>query len=230
MKTLKNVFSVLTIVLAVAALVMYFVLPFGQINGDTATVKGVAAEFAFGSVADHEVGKSSDILFTMILSVLTVLFAGLSFKFKGTRWATIGFSAVNAVYMLVIGLSHSNKFIDTQGLVKVGTVNNGTTAYLGIAPLLIAIAIFLTLGAAVAYLLTADKLACMESAEPKLTIPQRLVKFLRDYKGEVKKITWPGFKTVVKNTVIVLIMCAVIGVFVWAIEYGLGALLNLIYK
>ena len=79
----------------------------------------------------------------------------------------------------------------------------------------------------VAYLLVSDKIAAMESG--KLTIPQRLVKFLRDYKGEIKKIVWPGRNSVIKNTFIVLVICAVFGAFIWLIDWGLGSLLRLIF-
>lgn len=230
MKLSKRVFSVLTVVLAVAALVMFF-LPFGKVTlTDGTVVERVGAEFAFGSDYNGaDVGKSSDILFCMILTAFTVLFAALSFKFKGTRWATVGFSAVDAVYMLVIACSHSNKFLDVQGMIPSGQIGNNTTAYVNAAPLLISIVLFLTLICGSAYLLIADKIAVSESGEAKLTIPKRVVKFLRDYKGELKKIVWPDFKTVLKNTLIVLIMCAIVGVFIWAVDLGLGALLNLIY-
>ena len=230
MKILKNVFCVLSLCLAVAALVLFFI-PFAQVNlTDGSSVTGVAAEFAFGSLNGQSIGRSSDILFCGILTLLTAVFAALSFKFKGSRWATIGFSIVDAVYMLVIALSHSNKFVDVQNLVLENKIGDNTTAYINSAPLLISIALFLTFAAAVAYLLIADKIAVAESEEAKLTIPKKVVKFFKDYKGEIKKIVWPGPKSVVKNTIIVLIMCLIIGAFIWAIDIGLNALLRLIYK
>ena len=228
MKILKNVFGVLAVLLAVAALVLFFI-PFAQVNlTDGSSVQGVAAEFAFGSVDGHTTGKSSDILFCGILTLLTAVFAALSFKFKGSRWATVGFSIVDAVYMLVIALSHSNKFVDVQELVAEKFIGDNTTQYLNNAPLLISIALFLTFAAAAAYLLIADKIAATASGDA--TVPQKVVRFLKDYKGEIKKITWPNFKSVVKNTIIVLVMCVIIGLFIWAIDLGLNALLRLIYK
>ncbi len=231
MKILKNVFSVLTVLFAVAALVMFF-LPFGKVAiTDSTYLERVGAEFAFGSGYNgSDVGKSADVLFCMILTAFTVLFAALSFKFKGTRWATVGFSAVDAVYMLVIACSHSNKFLDVQGLVSQSAIGNNTTEYVNHMPLIISIALFAVLICGAAYLLIADRIAVEESRENKLTIPQKVVKFLRDYKGELKKIVWPNFKTVLKNTGIVLIMCVLVGVFIWAVDFGLGALLDLIYN
>ena len=70
----------------------------------------------------------------------------------------------------------------------------------------------------------------MEEGSGKLTIPKRIVKFLKDYKSEFKKIVWPNFRTVMKNTLIVFLMCAAVGLFIWLIDFGLDALLKLIYK
>lgn len=224
MKLSKNIFSVLTIVLAVISLAMFF-MPFGQIiRADGSAVEGVGAGFAFGSVEGFDIYKSSKILFTLILSAFTVLFATLSLKYKGARWATIGFSIVDAVFMLVVALSSPNKFIDIQGMADAATAK-----YINMAPLLIAIALFSTFVSGSAYLLIADKLICLEAGEGTPTIPQKIVKFLRDYKGELKKIVWPNFRTVIKNTIIVLIMCALVGVFIFLIDFGLGALIDLIY-
>ena len=225
MKTLKSVFSVLTVVLAVAALVLFF-FPFGEITlADGTVVERVGAEFAFGSDYNgSEVAQSSEVLFCGLLTVFTVLFSALSLKFKGTRWATLGFSIVAAVYMLVMGLSSPSSYLDTRGLGAVVTV-----AYANVAPLLISAALFLTFASGAAYLLIADKIAVMESEEPKLPILKRIVKFFKDYKGEIKKIVWPGPKAVVKNTVIVLIMCGLCGLFIWLVDFGLSALLKLIY-
>ena len=231
MKTTKKLFSVLSICLAVVATLLLFIIPFAQVNlADGSSIKGVAAEFAFGSIDGHTAGKSSDILFCGILTLLTAVFAGLSFKFKGARWATFGFSFVDAVYMLVIALSHSNKFIDVQGIVPENLIGDNSTQYLNNAPLLISIALFLTCASSVAYLLIADKLAVMEEGSGKLTILKKIVKFLKDYKSEFKKIVWPNFRTVMKNTLIVFLMCAAVGLFIWAIDFGLDALLKLIYK
>lgn len=53
------------------------------------------------------------------------------------------------------------------------------------------------------------------------------IKFWRDAKGEYKKITWPTFKTVVKNTGITLIMCALVALFIILVDLGLTSLVDL---
>lgn len=226
MKTLKNISRVLTLLFGVTALVLFF-FPFGKVVTPMEEIVRTGTEFAFGaSYETLEVGKSSDILFCFILTAFTVLFAALSFKFRKTRWATLGFSFVDAIYMFVIAFSHSNKFLDVQGLVSTENMYDGTTAYVNHAPLFIAIALTLTLIAAVVYILSADRVAVAGTGKP--TIPKRLVKFLRDYKGEIVKIVWPGPRSVVKNTLIVLVMCLIVGVFIWAVDSGLKALIGLI--
>ena len=55
----------------------------------------------------------------------------------------------------------------------------------------------------------------------------RALKYWRDTKGEYKKITWPSFKTVVQNTGVTLIVCALVAVFVCLVDLGLSALIDL---
>ncbi len=226
MKILKNILGVLSIVLSVAALVLFF-FNFGEIviYPDESAVR-TGTELAFGSAFGGEDTKCSmHILFCFILSALTVLFSALSLKFKGSRWAAVGFSLFDAIYMLVMALSPSYEFINTMGY-----TNAVSSSYVGSTPLLIAIALFATFVFSAAHLLVADSVAVAESKGQLLPISKRVVKFLRDYIGELKKIVWPGPKAVVKNTLIVLGMCLVFGLFVWLIDWGLGSLIGLIIK
>jgi preprotein translocase subunit SecE len=97
-------------------------------------------------------------------------------------------------------------------------------------PLFISIALFATFASATVQLLLADAIAVKESKGQLLPIPKRFVRFLRDYKGEITKIVWPGPKAVVKNTLIVLGMCLLFGAFVWLVDWGLGSLIGLLIK
>lgn len=54
------------------------------------------------------------------------------------------------------------------------------------------------------------------------------VKFLRDLKGEFKKITWPTFPAVVRNTGVTLVLCIILGLIICVIDLGLGALIDLL--
>lgn len=54
-----------------------------------------------------------------------------------------------------------------------------------------------------------------------------IVKYLKDLKSEIKKVTWPSWSKVVNNTFVVLVgMCASATV-VWGIDSALTALLKL---
>lgn len=56
----------------------------------------------------------------------------------------------------------------------------------------------------------------------------RIGKYFRDTKGEFKKIIWPTFPSVVRNTMVTLAVCAVLGVAIWLIDLGLSQLINLV--
>jgi preprotein translocase subunit SecE len=54
------------------------------------------------------------------------------------------------------------------------------------------------------------------------------IKFFRDLKGEFKKITWPTFSTVVRNTCVTLAVCVILGVIIVVIDFGCSALIKLL--
>ncbi len=57
--------------------------------------------------------------------------------------------------------------------------------------------------------------------------PNGIVKYFKDLKSEIKKVTWPSWKKVLNNTTIVLIGMCISGIAVWAIDSALTALLKL---
>ena len=61
--------------------------------------------------------------------------------------------------------------------------------------------------------------------------PNRVLRWLKDLKGELKKVTWPSVKDVVKNVGVVIVCVLVVGVFIWGFDAlahaVVGALLNL---
>ena len=59
---------------------------------------------------------------------------------------------------------------------------------------------------------------------------KRIAKYFRDLKGEFKKIIWPTVPTVVRNTCVTLVMCAIIGIVTCLIDFGLGALVRLMLQ
>ena len=55
-------------------------------------------------------------------------------------------------------------------------------------------------------------------AEKKGNIFKRIVRFFKDVKSELKRVTWPTKNQAVKNTVVVLLFLIVIGLFVFLID------------
>ena len=124
--------------------------------------------------------------------------------------------------MLVIALSNAVNFVDTRPL------ENVTKVVYSPFVLVTAITLFAFTAFSVAHLLIDDYLEVLASKGSKMTIIKRIGRFLRDYKSEVKKIVWPSLKDVLKNTLIVLIICLILGAFIWAVDFGLAELLKLI--
>ncbi len=73
----------------------------------------------------------------------------------------------------------------------------------------------------------ADKKATKKK-DKKPNIFAKIAKYFRECKAEVKKITWPAPKTVFKNFGVVLVIMIVMGLFIFALDSGLFALLELI--
>jgi len=46
--------------------------------------------------------------------------------------------------------------------------------------------------------------------------------FIKDFKGETKKIVWPGAKEVIKSTGVVLLAVLVIGAGIWLVDWLLS--------
>lgn len=67
-----------------------------------------------------------------------------------------------------------------------------------------------------------------KSKKPKKNKPnifvrmgKAIAKFCKDTKAEVKKITWPDAKTVLKGTLVTIVCIAIIGVIVFLVDLGL---------
>jgi len=65
-------------------------------------------------------------------------------------------------------------------------------------------------------------------AEQRSIIPERVKKFFRDTKSEMKKITWPAIPGVIRNVGVVLAMCAVTGATIVVADLALGGLISLL--
>ncbi len=222
MKTTKFVLRIVTLVLSVGALALFF-FNFATIVSNGVHVTASGATLGFGSnvkLGDTTVNlaKSADILFCLLLTLLGALCSGLSFKFKKSRLFQVGFALAAGIYMLVVALSNPVAYVDKRPLENV--TNIAYTPFV----LITAIALFAAAIAGIAYTLVADYI----ETKGQLTLPKRIMRFFREYKSEIKKIVWPGPRAVVKNTLVVLIMCLIVGAFIWLLDFGLGSLLDLL--
>ena len=226
MKVLNKICRFAASVFGLASLVLFF-MPFANIVSGGNNASLVGAILAFGGKAtvggtEYAMAKSSDILFCLLLTVLALILSIFSFKSKKLRYFAPAIGIIDAIYMLVIAVSNPYKFVDKRPLPDVTGITYSSFV------LLTAIALFVFTILAAAYLFIDDYIEVLGSKGEKLTILKRVIRFFRDYKSEVKKIVWPGPGDVVKNTVIVLIMCVIVGAFIWLVDYGLGQLLKLI--
>lgn len=71
----------------------------------------------------------------------------------------------------------------------------------------------------------ADKKAKSDKSK-KPGIFRRIGKYFRDTKSEFKKVVWPTFPSVVRNTLITLAVCAFLGILICVVDLGLGALID----
>ena len=91
-------------------------------------------------------------------------------------------------------------------------------------------------------LTAAEKVAKAEKAKAKASKPKNpngnifvrfgkgFKKFWKDFRGEIKRVTWPDRMTVLKNTGVVLVAVAAVCVVIFAIDQGLSFLVELLVK
>lgn len=221
MKVTNNICRILSLVLSVAALVLFF-CPFATIVSNGKDIAFNGAQLSFGG-GEFGLAKSADLLLCMIITAISAVAAGVTFtkKAKISRFVAPAAMLFGAIYMLVVTLSNATYYVDTRPLTSVSAVR-----YEWAVPV-VCIALFLGCAAAVAHLLLSDYIEVSES-KGKVVLLKRIVLFFRDYKSEAKKIVWPTLKDVVKNTIVVLVICLIIGAFIWLWDFGLGQLLKLI--
>ncbi len=229
MKTVNRICQILSVIFAAVSLVLFFTA-FATISTPSGDTTMVGAALGFGAKTEiagteYDMARSADILFCFWLTVIGLLLSVFSFKSKKVRYAAPAVGLGTGIYMLVIALSNATKFVDARPLTTaLGVSGIEYTSFV----LLTAIALLAFAAAAVAYLLIDDYIEVMQSKGSKRTIAQRVIAFLKDYKSEIKKIVWPGVNDVAKNTLIVLVMCLIIGAFIWLLDLGLGKLIELI--
>ena len=50
-----------------------------------------------------------------------------------------------------------------------------------------------------------------------------IARYFRELRSELKKVTWPTPKQVLKNTLIVLASVVIVGIFIWMFDFVAGS-------
>jgi preprotein translocase subunit SecE len=58
----------------------------------------------------------------------------------------------------------------------------------------------------------------------------RFVRFLSDVRSELTRVTWPTRSEVVATTIVVIIVSAIIGLYLYLVDIGLSALMTKFFK
>lgn len=230
MNAINKICRFLTLILGIGALVLFF-FPFTTLTVGGKPVDITAAQAAFGtsvSVAGKSISlyRSSYYLLTFILTAFATVMAGVAAftkKGKGSRVASFVSALIAGVLMLVIACSKVTKYLDYRPL----TPDTASGMSYATVALITAIVILLCAVIGIIAWLVNDYLEVLASGG-RLTIRQKVVKFIREMISEIKKIVWPGPKTVFRNSVIVLVLCLLLGAFIWVVDFALGSLVNFI--
>ena len=71
-----------------------------------------------------------------------------------------------------------------------------------------------------------DKKAAAKGKKPK----KGPIKYLKDARSEFKKVVWPTPKETTRNTIVVIVVCLLAGLFVFGLDSLFGLLNNLLFK
>ena len=226
MKAVNNICRYAAIVFGLASLLLFFA-DFATVITSGGQATAVAAQYAFGSKiaigeTTFDLARSTHLQLCFWLTAASVVSSFLTIKYKKARFAASGLGIATSIYMLVVALSAPEKFIDFRPVTNITDITHTPFVWV-----LFGVLVGFT-ALSIAHLLIDDYLEVLASNGEKRTIWQHIVHFFRDYKSEVKKIVWPNYKDVAKNTFIVLIMCLLVGLLIWGVDFGLVKLLDLI--
>jgi preprotein translocase subunit SecE len=64
------------------------------------------------------------------------------------------------------------------------------------------------------------------AAAASVGLPQKVSSFLKEFKTEMKKVTWPGRKETVSSTVVVIVTVLFIVAFLGLVDFALGRIVQ----
>ncbi len=231
-KILPAIFKSLVCVASLAVIALFF-FDFVNIKGAYSLTGFESAFSSTQTVGEATVNtfKSAYYMLAFILSALTLVFAAANFKVKGAKYASFGFSIAAFVNMCVIYFANpitmyfdKRTFIENANDLEFATEDIST-----LLPFMLAVIVAgLVMVLATVSMLVSDKAEVLESNGTKITIPRRIKRFFKDYKREIKNIVWPSRGTVLKNFLVVIVMCIIVGAYICLLDFGLAALLKFI--
>ena len=59
-------------------------------------------------------------------------------------------------------------------------------------------------------------------------VGEKIVRFLKEAKGELKKVTWPTPKQTLASTSVVIIVVIIVSVFLGIVDFGLAKVIRLV--
>jgi|GEM_PF-150631 len=238
MKILRDFLGVFAVLVAVGVIASFCFLPIVSVEthdaqDNEATVSVSALELAFGSDVSDVLGyaqedtiitfRSGWYMISFLLAAMTAVFVVLGFKSMGSYGAAVITGLINSIIVLVIAVSSPTAYADF------GRLHAHEADLTWVRFLLLGLTVGSVVVTAVAALIK-DRVLVAGSNGARITIPQRVIRFFREYKSEIKKIVWPTPKNVLKNTLVVLAVCAVVLLIVWLVDLGMGELFNLVFE
>ena len=67
-----------------------------------------------------------------------------------------------------------------------------------------------------------------KKGNPLKAVGAKIKKFFKDFKGEWKKVTWPSGHTVLKNSLVVIVIVLIMGLALLAVDTGLSSIIDLL--
>ncbi|MBO5743993.1 MAG: preprotein translocase subunit SecE [Clostridia bacterium] len=61
-----------------------------------------------------------------------------------------------------------------------------------------------------------------EATASKKKSGNKIVRFFKELKSELKKVVWPSKKQVIKNSLIVIAAVIIIGIVIWVLDLAFG--------
>ena len=73
---------------------------------------------------------------------------------------------------------------------------------------------------------SSEKKAKAPKEKKKEKKPNPVLRWLKDLKGELKKVTWPTAKDTLKNVGIVILCVIFVGIFIWGFDFLARAVID----